>query len=74
MEPRPGLFSVFAAEAQAILAGLIHCRQEGFMQVEVESDALNVIKTLEGGNWEFSLEGPIFYEIQLTANQLEEVR
>ncbi|KAK9950635.1 hypothetical protein M0R45_006113 [Rubus argutus] len=47
---------------------------KGITQVEVESDALNVIKTIEGGNWEFSPEGPIFDEIKLIANQLEGVR
>ena len=74
LEPRIGLPSVYAAEAYAILAGLLLCKQEGITQVEVESDALNVIKTIEGGNWEFSPEGPIFDEIKLIANQLEGVR
>lgn len=37
----------------------------------MESDALNVIKTLESNNWELSSEGHIFAEIKLIAAQLE---
>lgn len=41
--------------------------------VEIESDALLVIKTIEAGNWHLSPEGHIFEEITLIAAQLEEV-
>lgn len=57
-----------AAEARAILFGLEVCNKEGCRKIEVESDALNVIKTIEGGDWELSQEGPIFDEIQLIAS------
>lgn len=72
-EAVPGLISIYTAEARAILFGLEVCKKECFRKVEVESDALNVIKSIEGGDWELSQEGPIFDEIQLIASQFEEI-
>lgn len=68
-----GNISVYAAEACALLVGLRIYKKEGYSKVEVESDALNAIKTIESGNWEFSPEGHIFNEIKSLVVQLEEV-
>ena len=38
---------MFAAEARVILSGMRLCLREGIQRVEVESDALNIIKTME---------------------------
>lgn len=50
MEVIPGHLLVFAMEAVAILTGLRCCLKDGVKRIEVESDALNVIKTIEATN------------------------
>lgn len=67
-----GNLFVYAAEAKVILEGLRICKREGFRRIEVESDALNVIKTIASNNWEFIPEGHIFDEIKSIVTQLEE--
>lgn len=54
IEAIPGLIPVYAAEARAIWFGLSYCLKEGYKKVEVESDSLNVINTIKGGDWAFN--------------------
>lgn len=49
-----GTLYVFSAETRAILTRLWCCMREGYRRIEVESDALNVIKAIEIDNWELS--------------------
>lgn len=74
MEAIHGKLSVFAAEAYAILIGMRICAQEGYMKVEIESDAFNVIQAITTGGWNLSPEGAIFDEIKLLADHLEDVK
>lgn len=50
------------------------CFKEGFRRIEIESDALLVIKTIEANNWDPSRGGHIFDEIKLIAVQVEEIK
>ena len=49
-----GMLYVCSAETRAILTGLWCCMREGYRRIEVESDALNVIKAIEIDNWELN--------------------
>ncbi|XP_061993826.1 uncharacterized protein LOC133711746 [Rosa rugosa] len=59
-----GGLSAHASEALAVLFGMRYCLMEGFTKLEVESDALNVIKAINCDECDLSMEGAVFDEVR----------
>lgn len=53
------------------LTGLGCCLKDVLKRVEVESDAINVIRAIKANSWEFSPKGLIFDQIKSIAAQVE---
>ncbi|XP_024177664.1 uncharacterized protein LOC112183512 [Rosa chinensis] len=70
----PGNPPVLAIEALAVLHGLKLCLQEGCRNVELESDAANVLFALNKSGLDLSIEGAIFDEVRMLMPEFEHLK
>lgn len=56
-----------------VLTGLRSCLKDSLKRIEMESDALNVIRAIKANSWEISTKGPKVDEIKSIAAQVEDI-
>ncbi|XP_061998910.1 uncharacterized protein LOC133716207 [Rosa rugosa] len=62
--PVDGTLSPLATEAVALRYGVLYCKELGFTRVEIEGDALNVLKALDCNGFDLNEIGAIIEDVK----------